>query len=308
MKINSREVIEQLITVRDFLRWGTSVMTERGLYFGHGTDNAWDECLALLQGALHWPQALDAAVLDSRLLMAERERTVDYIVQRVELRLPLPYITGRAWFAGLAFKIDRRAIVPRSPLGELIEKGFEPWYSGPPIRRVLDMCTGSGCIGIATALWSPDTSVDLVDISPEVLSLAEENIELHGVGERVGTIESDLFNALDPRRTEYDLILSNPPYVDARDLEQMPPEFGHEPTLALTAGADGLDCARRILQQAADYLSPEGLLIMEVGNSAEALDREFADLAITWIAMERGGEGVLAVTFDELARWRARSP
>jgi ribosomal protein L3 glutamine methyltransferase len=302
--IDPREVTEQLVTVRDYLRWGTSVMSEQGVFFGHGTDNAWDECLALLQGALHWPQALDAAVLDSRLLPAERARVVAFVLQRVEQRLPLPYITGRAWFAGLPFKVDRRAIVPRSPLAELIEQGMQPWYGGPQPPRVLDLCAGSGCIGIAAAVWLPGSVVDLVDIDPEVLALAEENIALHGVGDRVRPIVSDLFEALTPGRDCYDLILSNPPYVDARDLAELPPEFRHEPMLALAAGEDGLDCARRILRGAVDYLAEDGVLVLEVGNSAPALEEAFPDLAFTWVELERGGEGVMVATAAELRLWR----
>lgn len=304
--IDPREVTEQLVTVRDYLRWGTSVMSECGVYFGHGTDNAWDECLALLQGALHWPQALDAAVLDSRLLPAERARVVDYVLQRVEQRLPLPYITGRAWFAGLPFKVDRRVIVPRSPLAELIEQGLQPWYRGPQPPRVLDLCAGSGCIGIAAAVWIPGSEVDLVDISPEALALAGENIALHGVGDRVRPVLSDLFDALEPGEDRYDLILSNPPYVDAGDLAALPAEFRHEPMLALAAGDDGLDCARRILRRAAEFLTDDGLLVLEVGNSARALEEVFPDLAFTWVELERGGDGVMVASVDELRLWQER--
>ena len=297
-------ITEQLVTVRDYLRWGVSVMTQRDVYFGHGTDNAWDECLALLQAALYWPQPLEANVLDARLLRAERQRVFDFLEQRVEQRVPLPYLTGEAWFAGLSFAIDRRAIIPRSPLAEVIEAEFAPWYRGAGITRVLDLCTGSGCIGIACAQWLPECTVDLVDISAEVLTLAEHNIARHQVADRVRAVRSDLFAGLPAQR--YDVIVSNPPYVDSADLASMPAEFHHEPALALAAGEDGLELARRILHQAADFLADDGLLLLEVGNSAEALQAQFPDLPFTWIELARGGDGVLVASASELEQWRSR--
>jgi ribosomal protein L3 glutamine methyltransferase len=298
------EVIGQLVTIRDYLRWGVSLMVQRDVFFGHGTDNAWDECLALLQAALYWPQPLEPNVLDARLLPAERGRVIDWLVQRVEQRVPLPYLTGQAWFAELLFDIDRRAIIPRSPLAELIEVGFEPWYQGAGIHRVLDLCTGSGCIGIACARWLPDCTVDLVDIAADVLTLAQQNIVRHDVVQRVSPWRSDLFDALPAQR--YDVIVSNPPYVDAGDLASMPAEFHHEPALALAAGDDGLHLAKRILYQAVDYLAADGLLLLEVGNSAEALQAQYPELPFTWVELARGGDGVLVASAAELAQWHQR--
>ncbi len=303
---NRRELLDQLQTVRDYLRWATSYMTEHKVYFGHGSDNAWDESVFLLQAALHWPEPLDEKVLDSRLLLPERERVLDFLLLRVEQRMPLPYITGRAWFAGIPFAIDRRAIIPRSPIAELIEQGFAPWYSGPPIERVLDLCAGSGCIGIACAAYLPDADVDLADISTTALALAQDNICEHELQSRVRAIQSDLFSALAAEGKRYDIIVSNPPYVDAGDLASMPAEFHHEPALALAAGEDGLELAHGILREAGDFLSEHGLLILEVGNSATALEQQYPDIPFTWIDFERGGEGVLVITATELAEVRGR--
>jgi ribosomal protein L3 glutamine methyltransferase len=299
------DIVNQLHTVRDYVRWGTSLMTEHGVFFGHGSDNAWDESLFLVQAALHWPQPFTEQVLDSRLLLVERNKIIDWLLRRTQQRLPLPYITGRAWFAGLQFNVDRRVIIPRSPIAELIEQDFAPWYAGAGIESVLDLCAGSGCIGIACAMYMPDARVDLVDISTAALELATENIRLHAVADRVVPIQSDLFAALAPEKKRYDLIVSNPPYVDAADLASMPAEFRHEPGIALAAGEDGLELAHRILREAPDYLADDGLLVLEVGNSAVALERCYPDIAFTWVDFERGGEGVLVISAAELAANRA---
>ena len=276
-------------------------MVEHGVYFGHGTDNAWDESLYLVQAALHWPQPLDAQMLDSRLLLPERNRIVDWVSKRVEQRMPLPYITGSAWFAGLPFVIDRRAIIPRSPIAELIEQEFQPWYRGEHPQSLLDLCAGSGCIGIASAMYMPDLEVDLVDLSAPALALAQENIARHSLQDRVTAIASDLFAELAPEGRRYDIIVSNPPYVDAADLASMPAEYRHEPGLALGSGADGLELSRKILREAGTYLSDDGLLVLEVGNSAVALEQQYPQIAFTWVDFERGGEGVLVMRAEELA-------
>jgi ribosomal protein L3 glutamine methyltransferase len=297
---NRQEIVSQLHSVRDYVRWSTSTMVEHGVYFGHGTDNAWDESLYLVQAALHWPQPLDAQMFDSRLLLPERNRIVDWVLKRVEQRMPLPYVTGSAWFAGLPFTIDRRAIIPRSPIAELIAQDFQPWYRGEQPKSVLDLCAGSGCIGIACAMYMPGIEVDLVDLSAPALALAQENIERHALQDRVTAIESDLFAGLAPGR-RYNIIASNPPYVDAADLASMPAEYRHEPALALGSGADGLELSRRLLREAGNYLSDDGLLVLEVGNSAVALEQQYPEIAFTWIDFERGGEGVLVMTAEELA-------
>ncbi|WP_110687839.1 50S ribosomal protein L3 N(5)-glutamine methyltransferase [Salinicola aestuarinus] len=286
-----------LISIRDCLRWSTSEFHAHRLHFGHGTDSAWDESVALVLGALHLPWDVDPAVLDARLLASERQRIVGLVRQRVESRLPLPYLLGESFFAGFPFEVDERVLIPRSPIAELIEQGFAPWFEMPP-ARVLDLCTGSGCIGIATALYLPTAEVDLVDLSVDALDVAKANIVRHDVGRRVRAVASDLFDGVAGQR--YDLIVSNPPYVDARDLSAMPAEYRHEPDLALGAGRDGLDIVRRILREARTYLNDGGVLIVEVGNSQRHLEAAFPEVEFLWLEFERGGEGVFALSAEAL--------
>lgn len=296
-------ITDQLATVRDYLRWGASRMAEAGIHFGHGTNNAFDEARDLVLWALHLPHDTDASVLDARLTLRERERVVEVLRRRVVSRVPAPYITGVAWFAGVPFVVDERVIIPRSPIAELIEKGFAPWLGHEP-ERVLDLCAGSGCIGIACALYLADADVDLVDISADALACAAENVDRHGLADRIRLIESDLFGALTPGEDRYDLIVSNPPYVDAAGLAAMPAEYRHEPNLALAAGDDGLDLARRILREAPAFLTDDGVLVLEVGNSGMALEESCPEVPFTWVEFERGGHGVLVMTAAELARHR----
>ncbi|MEE4659177.1 MAG: 50S ribosomal protein L3 N(5)-glutamine methyltransferase [Halieaceae bacterium] len=289
----------EISTVGDALRWSQSCFEEADLYFGHGTDNAWDEALHLVLGSLKLPMESDPSVLDCELSEAEKDRLIANLRERLDERVPVPYITGRAWFAGLEFKIDRRALIPRSPIAELIERDFAPWYGGARMRRVLDLCCGGGCIGLAVAAWNPDVQVDLVDLDANALALAEENRALLSLESRVDILQSDLFEQL--RGRQYDLLVTNPPYVDADDLAQMPREYLHEPSLALGAGADGLAVVRRILDSAVHFLAPDGLLVGEVGNSWQALEASYPGLPFTWIELERGGHGVFVLTARELA-------
>lgn len=286
-----------LLSPRDLIRWGASRFNEAGLYFGHGTDNPWDEAEFLVCHALHLPPPLGDEWLDVRLTRAERELAVGYIRRRADERIPAAYITGRTWFAGLPFKVDDRVLVPRSPIGELIEKGFDPWLPGEP-QRILDLCTGSGCIGIATAFAFPDAQVDLSDISPDALEVARENIQMHALEDRVRAVESDLFSGL--QGEIYDLIVTNPPYVDAEDLASMPAEYHAEPALGLGSGEDGLDFTRRLLREAADHLIEDGVLIGEVGNSWVALAEAYPQLPFVWLELERGGHGVFLLTAADL--------
>ena len=290
------DVLDDLYTVRDFVRWGASRFTEAGLWFGHGTDNAWDEAVVLVCAALYLPLDSGARALDARLTHSEKQRALEYLERRVTERVPAPYITGEAWFAGLRFAVDERVLVPRSPFAELIEREFRPWLTAAP-ERILDLCTGSGCIGIACALAFPDAEVDLVDISPAALEVADGNIAAHRLERRVRTLESDLFEALDQA---YDLIVCNPPYVDADDYADLPDEYRCEPELALAAGVDGLDVVRRVLRDAPDWLEDEGLLFVEVGNSAAALEDRFPDVGFTWVELERGGDGIFVFSREEL--------
>jgi ribosomal protein L3 glutamine methyltransferase len=298
---HQQEALEQLVTVRDFLRWGVSRFNDHGLWYGHGTDNAWDEALLLVMHALHLPPEGDARFLDARLTTMEKRDVLRYLERRITERVPAAYLTGRAWFAGLEFHVDERVLIPRSPFAELIEKGLEPWLADAP-STILDLCCGSGCIGIACAYAFPDARVDLSDISGEALAVAEENIALHGVGDRVRALQSDLFAGLAGER--YDVIISNPPYVDEADLRAMPAEYHHEPALALASGGDGLDFTRRLLVEAAEFLTDQGVLMVEVGNSASALEAAFPDIPFTWAAFEHGGDGIFILTRDELVAHR----
>ncbi|NND38804.1 MAG: 50S ribosomal protein L3 N(5)-glutamine methyltransferase [Pseudomonadales bacterium] len=281
------DLIKSLLTIRDYTRLAMGRFTEAGLCYGHGTDNAWDEAIALIFHLLNLPHDADDRVLDARLTPNERRVILRMIETRCHEKIPVAYLTNRAWFAGLEFIVDERVLVPRSPIAELIERGFSPWLNHE-VSSVLDLCTGSGCIGIACALHL-DASVDLVDISPDALEVARQNVARHQLANRARLLQSDLFEAAEG---PYDLIVSNPPYVDAQDLANMPAEYHHEPRLGLQAGDDGLDFARQILSQSARYLSEQGVLVLEVGNSADALETAFPDLAFTWVEFSRGGHGV----------------
>lgn len=293
------ETAARLKSGTDFIRWGMSRFAEAGLHFGHGTDNAMDESLALVLHALHLPWGCPDRLLDGRLTDREKRRAYDLIARRIQTREPAAYITGRAWFAGLEFKADKRALVPRSPIAELIEARFEPWVNPDEVTAVLDLCTGGGSIAIACAYAFPDARVDAVDISPEALALAGENLALHGLENQTHLYKGDLFAPLPPG-SRYNIIVSNPPYVDAADMAALPEEFRHEPELGLAAGEDGLDIAHRILAEAGGWLNENGILVVEVGNSAAALAEAYPDTDFTWLEFARGGEGVFLLTAEQL--------
>ena len=298
LSLSESLLVSQLFTLRDYLRWVSSEFYLAGLHYGHGTESAWDEAVALCLGALHLPWNIDPSVLEARLLPVERQRIIALTRERVNTRRPLPYLLGESFFAGHPFSVDERVLIPRSPIAELIEDGFAAWFPEEPPASVLDLCTGSGCIGIATALYLPTCEVMLADISQDALAVARQNITRHDVGDRVRAVASDVFSGLAGRR--FDLIVSNPPYVDARDLATMPAEFRHEPSLALGAGSDGLDIVRRILREARAYLSDEGWLIVEVGNSDRHVEAAFPNVPFLWLEFERGGQGVFALSAAEL--------
>ena len=267
------------------------------LWFGHGTDNAWDEAVVLLFWAAGQSMEADETILDQYLDSRASEVFVSAVNRRVTERLPAAYITGEAWFCGLPFEVNPSVLVPRSPIAELIHNGYRPWLTSEP-REILDLCCGSGCIGIAAALASADTRVVLADISPEAIRVAQRNIEKHGCEDRVEAICSDMFAAVAPRK--FDLILSNPPYVDRQDLNQMPREYHHEPEIGLGSGEDGLDISRRLLQQAPEFLRDDGVLVLEVGNSWINLEQAYPRFPFTWVELEFGGEGVCVITREEL--------
>ncbi|NEX20033.1 50S ribosomal protein L3 N(5)-glutamine methyltransferase [Thiorhodococcus mannitoliphagus] len=289
---------EGLVSIKDFVRWGASRFNAHGLFFGHGTDNAVDEAAQLVLSALHLESDLPAAFHDCRLTSAEREAIAALIERRLVERVPAAYLTGSAWFAGLEFAVNAHVLVPRSPIAEVIENAFHPWIAPDGIERVLDLCTGSGCIGIAAAVYLPEADVDLVDVSPDALSVARENVERHGVAARVRVLESDLFDGL--RGNRYDVIVSNPPYVSRAELESLPLEYHREPRLGLLGGEDGLDLVFRILAEADRFLTDDGILIVEVGSSAETLEQRLPEVPFTWLEFERGGDGVFILTREQL--------
>lgn len=292
-------VAAELRTITDCIRWGASRFGEMGLHFGHGTDNALDEAAVLARHALHLPHDCPADYLQCRLTEDERQQVLTLMVRRIEERRPAAYLLGEAWFCGLSFYVDERVLIPRSPLGELIEQGFEPWLPADRIRRVLDIGTGSGCIGIACAFSIPGAEVDAVDVDTGALEVARRNVVDHRLTDRVTLIESDVFSAI-PAGRRYDLIISNPPYVGAAEMAGLPLEYGHEPRHALAAGRDGLDIVRRILSGAADYLSDDGILVVEVGNTEVELRAAFPELPFIWLDFERGGDGVFLLTADDV--------
>ncbi|QSP93741.1 50S ribosomal protein L3 N(5)-glutamine methyltransferase [Marinobacter salinisoli] len=295
--------IDDLQTIRDFLRYACSRFAASELYYGHGTDNVWDESVQLVMRSVSLPLEDNALFLDARLTREERQRIVERIERRIKERVPVAYLLGEGWFMGMPFHVDERVLIPRSPIGELLENGLQPWLADKPVDRVLDLCTGSGCIGIGAASVFQDAEVVLSDISADALEVAGSNIDFHGVRDRVRVVQSDVFDSIEGR---YDVILSNPPYVDAGDLASMPDEYQHEPELGLAAGQDGLDIAHRIIAGALDHLTPGGLLIVEVGNSWVALDEAYPDLPLTWLDFENGGNGVFLLTEDALRQWHNR--
>lgn len=288
----------ELSTIVDFIRYGASRFAAAGLTFGHSYDNALDEATHLVLWALHLPHDLSPNYGQARLVADEKQTILDLIDRRIAERKPVAYLTGDAWFAGLLFKVDENVLVPRSPIAELIQNGFSPWLDDVVVERALDLCTGSGCIGIAMASHHPDWQVDLVDVSPAALQLARDNVRFQDVQNRVRVIESDLFAQLGGE--VYDLIVSNPPYVTEQEFAALPPEYGHEPALGLKAGHDGLDFALRILAEAPQHLSAHGLLIVEVGESEHALAALLPRVPFTWIEFNVGQMGVFALDRRDL--------
>lgn len=300
--IAEQEAIMELRTVRDLIRWGTSYFVAAGLSFGHGIDNPWDEATNLALHTLHLPPQVPDRVGNARLTTTERRKVVELFRRRVTERRPAAYLTQEAWFAGLPFYVDERVLIPRSPIAELIERGFGPWLSEQQIGRILDIGTGSGCIAVACALTFPGVDVDAVDISPDALEVARINIERHEVADQVNLFESDLYKGLGDRC--YDLIVSNPPYVATSRIETLPPEYQYEPILGLSAGEEGLDTVLRLLRDTDGHLTPKGVLVVEVGDSAAALEKRLPEIPFLWLDFERGGDGVFLLTAEQIHHYK----
>lgn len=294
----AQPVHPELSSILDFIRWGASQFRAAELSFAHGMASALDEASYLVLHTLNLPVDTPELYFASKLTQPEKLKVVDILERRIIERKPAAYLTHEAWFAGLPFYVDERVLVPRSPIAELVEKQFYPWIDEAQVTQVLDLCTGSGCIGIACAYAFPQANVDLSDISAEAIAVAKLNIERHGVQAHVQAVESDLFAALTSQR--YDLIVSNPPYVDANEIEEMSSEFQHEPLLGLAAGQDGLDIVHRILATAREHLTEHGILIVEVGNSQFALAEAYPEIAFQWLEFERGGDGIFLLTAAQL--------
>nr|VFK58458.1 MAG: [LSU ribosomal protein L3P]-glutamine N5-methyltransferase [Candidatus Kentron sp. UNK]VFK68883.1 MAG: [LSU ribosomal protein L3P]-glutamine N5-methyltransferase [Candidatus Kentron sp. UNK] len=291
---------EELFTALDFIRWGASRFDEAGIFFGHGSDNAVDEALTLVRHALRLPPDAPTELFQGRITGKEKRVILGLFLRRVQERIPAAYLTREAWFAGFRLYVDERVLIPRSPIAEWIEQGFAPWVENPDsVGRILDLGTGSGCLAIAAALAFPEARVDATDISSDAAAVARRNVADHGLEDRIRIIESDLFAASEIEGA-YDIILSNPPYVDAFEIAAMPPEYHHEPRVGLAAGEDGLACVGPILRESCRFLTPKGILVVEVGASRPALERMFPNLALMWLALASGGENVFLVTGKDL--------
>ena len=290
---------ERFETILDYLRWGISKAKAAPLFYGHGTDNVWDDVRSLILGCLQLPWDLDDAFLQARLTEDEKLLLCRQLVRRIHEHVPVPYLTHQAYFCGLHFYVDERVLIPRSPIAECIEASFNPWIEGDGVTRILDLCTGSGCIAIACCFAFPDALIDAIDVSADALAVAGINRTKHQVESQLTLIQSDCFDALH-ESVRYDVIVSNPPYVGQDEMQTLPSEYHHEPTLALEAASDGLAIVDRILKQAPAYLSAHGILVVEVGNSQVILMDKYPDMPFVWLDFERGGQGVFVLTALQL--------
>ena len=289
----------ELRTVRDMMRFAVSRFTEAGLFFGHGSDNAWDESAYLLLHTLNLPLDRLEPFMDARLTSDERALVLKIIRRRISERLPAAYLTNEAWLGEHRFYVDRRVIVPRSHIAELLREQLTPWIDDPwAVQSTLDLCTGSGCLAILAALAFPESTVDAIDISPDALAVARRNVGDYGLESRVNLIESDAFAAVPGKR--YDVIISNPPYVNAESMANLPEEYLREPVLALASGEDGLDFTRILLREAGDHLNPGGLLVVEIGNNRDELEQAFPDTPFTWLDTAAGDGFVFMLRQEEL--------
>lgn len=297
-------VTDQLHTVADYCRYGATLFNQAELFYGHGSDNAFNDAYILVMYALSLPNDVDDSIMTCRLVESEKQNVLALFSRRIEEQVPVAYITNIAYFAQLPFYVDERVLIPRSPIGELIENKFSPYIAAnKEPKRILDLCTGSGCIAIACASYFSEAEIDAVDLSVDALNVAQINIENHGLSEQVIPIQSDVFSGVEGQ--SYDLIVSNPPYVDQQDIDSLPQEYHHEPEIGLGCGDDGLDIVRVILAQSAQHLNDDGLLFCEVGNSEVHVKALYKAVPFTWLTFERGGHGVFMLTKAQLIEFSA---
>lgn len=293
------ESFDELQTVRDIIRYAISEFNRANLFFGHGSDNAWDEAVYLTLHALHLPLDNLEPFLEARLLKHEKEHCLSLIKARVERRVPLAYLTGEAWLQGNRFIVNEHVLVPRSPISELIAEQLQPWVVDPDAPlNILDMCTGSGNLAILAALEFPHAHVDAADISEQALEIARQNVELYQLGHQVHLYQSDLFEQLPPKA--YDVIICNPPYVNSTSMEALPDEYRNEPALALAGGEDGMDLVRRILYAAPNYLNDNGFMVLEIGHEYENFLTAFPSISPTLLETETTHESILLLTREDL--------
>ena len=292
---------EALQTIRDLIRYGVSRFTQHKLSFGHGSDNAWDESVYLVLSALHLPPDQLEPFMEARVLPEERQRALHFIDSRCERRVPAPYLTHEAWLQGYAFYVDERVIVPRSPIAELLMTQLSPWILDPyDVTSILDLCTGSGCLAIIAAHQFSEAYVDATDISQEALEVATRNVTDHGLSDRLSLHHGSLYDAL-PVSARYDLIICNPPYVNARSMLALPAEYQHEPTLALAGGEDGMDLVRTILEQAPAHLNDQGILVLEIGHERAHFEAAFPEFEPVWLDTAQASGQILLLTSEQLS-------
>ncbi|ANE55868.1 50S ribosomal protein L3 N(5)-glutamine methyltransferase [Methylomonas sp. DH-1] len=301
MTITGPDVITTLSSIRDYIRWAASRFAEHKVFLGHGTVTPLDEAAAIVLHTLHQPYDLADSYLDSVLTMAERQQVAELVERRIVERKPSAYLTHEALFAGLSFYVDERVLVPRSPIAELIAERYEPWVDETQVFNILDLCTGSACIAIACAYAFPEAQVDAVELSDAALAVARINVDKHQLAEQVELYQSDLFEKLPAK--PYDIIVSNPPYVAIAEWESLPPEFHAEPALGFKGGEHGLDLVLRILADAGRYLAEHGILVVEVGSSAQTLQDMFPEVPFHWLEFERGGDGVFLLTAEQVSAY-----
>jgi ribosomal protein L3 glutamine methyltransferase len=291
---------QYLSTVRDLHRFAVSRFNAAELFYGHGTDNAWDEAAYLILSTLKLPLDRLEPMYDAKLMPEELAQVLSVLKERVDTRKPAAYLTKEAWLGEYKFYVDERTIVPRSFIAEIIrEGGLTPWIEYPElIHRAMDLCTGSGCLAIVMADAFPDAAIDALDLSPDALDVAEINVLEYSLGERIDLMDSDLFSAVEGEL--YDLIISNPPYVDAPSVEELPPEYLHEPEMALGSGEDGLDITRRILEEASRFLNPLGVLVVEIGHNRDELEASYPELPFVWLDTASGDGFVFLLTREML--------